>query len=47
MNYKVTISKTADGKQEYLQVLSSDGFMVNVVLIGKFELQDSRKGKLK
>ena len=43
MKYKVTITKTADGKQEYLQVISEDQFSTNIVLIGKFELRDTRK----
>lgn len=41
--YNITISKTADGKQEYLQIISEDQFNTNLVLIGKFELKDSRK----
>ena len=40
--YKVTITKTADGKQEYMQVISSDQFSTNIVLIGKFEVTDAR-----
>lgn len=43
MLYAITISKTSDGKQEYLQIMSKDGFAVNLVLIGKFELRDARK----
>ena len=30
---RVTISRTADNKQDYIQVLSQDGIAVNVVLI--------------
>lgn len=30
---QVTISKTADGARDYLQVVSADQFTVNVVLI--------------
>jgi hypothetical protein len=41
--YKITISKTADGKQDYLQIISEDQFTTNIVLIGKFEVTDSRK----
>lgn len=40
----VTISKTADGKDDYLQVLSLDQYSVNVVLISsKITLKDVRK----
>ena len=42
MTYKITISKTADGKQEYMQIISEDGFATNIVLIGKFKLKDVR-----
>lgn len=38
----ITLSKTSDGKNEYLQILSSD-MTVNIVLIAeKFDVQDSR-----
>ncbi len=30
---RIQISKTADGKQDYLQILSSDQFSLNIVLI--------------
>lgn len=40
--YKVTITKTADGSQEYMQIISSDQFSTNIVLIGEFILNDSR-----
>ncbi len=43
-NYKVTISPTANGQDDYLQIISDDGFETNIVLIGKFEVADSRKG---
>lgn len=40
----ITLSKTADGSQEYLQILSAD-MAVNVVLIApSFVLQDFRAG---
>ena len=42
-DYQITLSKTANGLQEYLQVISSDGFAVNIVLIGKFQLKDTRE----
>lgn len=40
--YKVTITKTANGKQEYMQIISSDQFSTNIVLIGKFDVTDTR-----
>lgn len=42
MSYKITLSQTANGVQEYLQIISSDNFVVNVVLIGHFEVSDTR-----
>lgn len=40
---RITISKTSDGLQEYLQVLSEDTISVNIVLVAdKFELTDVR-----
>ena len=43
--YKVTITKTSE-KREYMQIISSDQFSTNIVLIGKFEVNDQRpKGK--
>ena len=29
----ITISKTADGQQDYMQIVSEDQFAINVVLI--------------
>lgn len=43
VNYKVTITKTADGNQEYMQIISEDQFSMNIVLIGKFEVLDTRQ----
>lgn len=43
MRYKVIITKTSDGRQEYLQVISEDQFTTNIVLIGQFELKDARE----
>ena len=41
--YKITLSKTADGTRQYLQIISADGFQTNVVLIADlFELKDTR-----
>jgi hypothetical protein len=42
-NLTVTISKTADGLHDYLQVVSDDQFALNIVLIaGKIVVADSR-----
>lgn len=42
-NLKVTISKTADGSNDYMQIVSDDQFAMNIVLIaGKIEVADSR-----
>jgi len=45
--YSVTITKTSDGKQEYMQIISADQFSINIVLIGEFELKDARPKKEK
>ena len=38
-----TISKTSNGKQDYLQVISEDMVSVNIVLIAdKIEIKDHR-----
>jgi hypothetical protein len=43
-NVKITISKTATGEGEYLQVISDDLTSVNVVIIAdKFEIKDARE----
>ena len=42
MKYKVTITKTSDGHQEYMQVISQDQFSTNIVLIGEFDVKDAR-----
>jgi hypothetical protein len=47
MKYSIEISKTAQGDQEYLQILSEDSFSVNVVLLGQFDLRDSRREPVK
>lgn len=40
---RVTITKTADGKREYIQLMSADQVSVNVVVVAtKLEVQDSR-----
>lgn len=41
--YQITLSLTASGKGEYLQIISEDGFAVNIVLIGEFTLNDVRE----
>ena len=39
----ITVTKTADGKSEYLQILSYAGIPVNIVLIAnKIIIQDKR-----
>ncbi len=39
----VTISRTADGQNEYMQIVSADQFSLNIVLISqKITIQDSR-----
>ena len=45
MKYTVTITKTSDGSQEYMQVISADQFSTNIVLIGEFTVKDSRPEK--
>ena len=43
MKLTVTVSKTANGKQDYLQIMSDDMFSVNVVLIAdKITVEDKR-----
>lgn len=43
MTLKITVTKTANGLQEYLQVISDDQFAINVVLIAdKIEILDTR-----
>ncbi len=43
LRLNITISKTADGKDDYVQILSSDGLAVNVVLIAtEIKVQDVR-----
>jgi hypothetical protein len=39
----ITVTKTADGKSEYLQILSYAGIPVNIVLIAnKIKIEDRR-----
>lgn len=40
---KVTLSRTANGAEEYLQILSDDQFRLNIVLVAEeFEVRDER-----
>ena len=42
----VTITKTSDGSNDYIQIMSSDMISVNVVLVaGRIELQDARNSE--
>lgn len=41
----VTVTKTSQGDQDYIQIMSSDMFSINVVLIAdKIEVLDKRDG---
>jgi hypothetical protein len=43
---KVTISKTSDGKSDYMQIISADVISVNIVLVSeKIEVEDARPKK--
>lgn len=43
---KVTLSKTADGEHDYLQILSADLFSTNIVLVADgIEVNDTRPKK--
>lgn len=43
---KVQITKTADGKADYIQILSADQFSINIVLIANsIEVRDQRPPK--
>lgn len=43
MNLKVTVTKTADGKFNYIQVMSEDQLRVNVVMVAEqIEVLDLR-----
>lgn len=44
MNLSVVITKTADGKQDYIQIMSEDMIAVNVVLVANtIKVEDHRK----
>jgi hypothetical protein len=42
VKYQVTITRTSDGAQEYMQIISADQFSTNIVLIGEFQVNDTR-----
>ena len=43
-NLQVTLSRTSDGKYDYLQVVSDDQFALNIVLIAdSIDVKDTRK----
>jgi len=43
MKLKVTVTKTADGQQDYIQIMSEDMVRVNIVLVGEIEVEDRRE----
>lgn len=45
MKLNVTISKTSDGKDDYMQIMSEDMITTNIVLVAKkIEVEDAREG---
>lgn len=45
MKLNITISKTSRGTQDYLQIMSDDMILVNIVLIAdEITIKDARKG---
>lgn len=41
---RITVTKTADGQREYMQILTADALSVNVVLVAdRIEIQDCRE----
>ena len=43
LKLNVTITKTADGKQDYIQIMSDDVISVNVVLVAdRIKVEDHR-----
>lgn len=43
MKLTIQVTKTANGEQEYIQVMSDDMFSINVVLIAdQIEIRDDR-----
>lgn len=42
-NLTITVTKTADGKFDYVQIMSGDQFSINLVLIaGEIVVKDAR-----
>ena len=43
MKLQILVSKTANGKADYLQILSEDQFSINIVLVAeKIIIEDKR-----
>lgn len=42
MKLNITITKTADGLQDYIQIMSDDCISINIVLVGEIVVQDHR-----
>jgi len=40
---RIQVTKTADGKFDYVQILSGDQFSVNIVLIANYIVVDDRR----
>lgn len=41
--FKVTITPTAQGDRQYLQIISADGWSTNIVLVAdRFDVKDTR-----
>ena len=46
MNINITISKTQDGLQDYIQIISEDSVAVNIVLVAEcIAVEDHRDRK--
>lgn len=44
MELTVTITKTTDGRLDYIQIMSDDSFRVNIVLVAEeIKVKDHRK----
>ena len=43
MKYKISISKTANGEKDYVQIISEDQWSTNIVLVSEaVEVEDKR-----
>lgn len=42
MKYTVVVTKTSDGLQDYIQIMSEDMLTTNIVLVGEIEVSDHR-----